>query len=481
MGKKEGKEGLSLKYKKSQFSEWYNQVIQLTGILDKRYGSKSFFVWMNYGYEIMLSIKKYWDRIFKEAGIKEMYFPLLVPVKYCEKNPDWWNGFKEQAFWVKGSGEKNWDHILRPTGEPAMYPMFSIWIRSYNDLPFRIYENVSSFRYETKHTRPMIRDREITLWHEIHTAHATKSDAEKEVKLHVKLYDMIWEKCALYPLRVNKPKWEIFPGAVGAIEYYNLMPSGKVLENGSINNLGQAYSKKFDIKFIDKDGKKKYVWQVCTGNGARLLAAVIGVHGDDKGLIIPPEIAPIQIIIVPIYNNKTKNMVVKKSKDLHDRLSKEFKVEIDLRDDVTPGSKFYDWELRGVPLRVEIGPKEMESKCVTVVRRDTGEKSIVKEGEILKKLKEILSDIQDNLLKRAKKMLESSIKTAKNKKEIRNVLDKKSIAKVYWCGSGECWDKIKEMGEGIELFGTDLKKATFGKCIICKKKTDTIGYVANTY
>jgi len=176
MEKREGKEGLSLKYRKSQFSEWYNQILQLAGIIDKRYGSKSFFVWMNYGYEIMLNIKRYWDKLFRDVGIKEMYFPLFVPIKYCEKNLDWWEGFKDQAFWVKGAGEKDWDHILRPTGEPAMYPMFSIWIRSYNDLPFRIYENVSSFRYETKHTRPIIRDREITLWHEIHTAHATKDE-----------------------------------------------------------------------------------------------------------------------------------------------------------------------------------------------------------------------------------------------------------------------------------------------------------------
>jgi len=471
-------EGISAK-KTVGFSEWYNQVVSTAEILDKRYDVKGLNVWMNYGYEIMLSIKNFWDSLFKKHGIKEMYFPLIVPEKYCEQNPSWWEGFKEQAYWVRSSGEEKATHILRPTGEPAMYPMFSIWIRSHRDLPFRIYETVSSFRYETKHTRPLIRDREITLWHEIHTAHESRDDAEKEAKLHQKLYDEIWKKCALQPLRVIKPKWEIFPGAVGAVEYYSYMPNGKMMENGSVNNLGQAYSKKFNIRFRDKNKKEKHVWQLCTGNGARLLAAIIGVHGDDKGMIIPPEIAPVQVVIVPIYSNKTKNKVIARAKQLQERLP--FRTEIDIRDEFTPGWKFNYWEMKGIPIRIEFGEKEIKEKTATLVRRDNGKKEKISEKAMIGRIANSLECIQKKLLESSKKQLESSIVLAKDKKGIKEAVSKGKVAKIYWCGSEKCWDTIKEIEEGIELFGTDLKRAKKGKCVITSKPTDIIGYVANTY
>lgn len=484
-GKRQGSEkkgetkGLTVK--KNKFSEWYSQILPLAEITDKRYEVKGCNVWLNYGYEIMLNIKKYWDRIFRESGIKEMYFPLLVPENYCERNPSWWEGFRNQAYWVKIPGEAE-KYILRPTGEPAMYPMFSLWIRSHKDLPFRIYETVSSFRYETKHTRPMIRDREITVWHEIHTVHASKKEAEKEVKEHIRLYDLIWRKCAIAPLRVNKPEWEIFPGAIGAIEYYNLMPGGKTLENGSINNLGQAYSKKFNIKFRDRDEKEKYGWMLCTGNGARLLSAVIAIHGDDRGLLIPPEIAPVEVAIVPIYKNDTKKLVLGKCSKLLVQLKKEgFRAELDSDEDETPGSKFYDWELKGVPIRLEIGPRDIKSKSVVLARRDTLKKEPVKETLLPEKISKTLKGIQQGMLRKSEKELKESIKSAKTMSEMKSIFMKGKIARVYWCGSGSCWDAIKETREGVELFGTDLKPSPKGRCIICGKSTATTGYVANTY
>lgn len=467
--------------KKSEFSRWYSQILHLGGIIDKRYEVKGCVVWMPYGYDIMLNIKNYWDKIFKESGIKEMYFPLIVPVKYCEQNPGWWDGFKSEAYWIKSLSEKKAEHVMRPTGEPAMYPMFSLWIRSYRDLPLRIYETVSSYRYETRHTRPLIRSREMTVWHEIHTAHATKEDAMREEKEHARLYDMIWEYCALEPLRIIKPRWEIFPGAVGAVEYYNYMPSGKALENGSINNLGQAYSKKFNIKFKDSDENEKYVWQICTGNGARLLSAVIGVHGDDRGLIIPPKIAGIQVIIVPIYETKNRKEIVKKAQSIYETLKKSgIRTEIDLREG-TPGSKFYDWEIKGVPIRLEIGPRDIKSKSVVLVRRDTKKKTQTKESYMVSEIQELLNGMQNALLNRAKSELKAAIKPAKTSGDIKSVVRDKKIAKVHWCNSDKCWDKIKDIEEGLELFGTDLKKSIKGECVICGKTTETIGYVAITY
>src|SRR3989338_1371393 len=194
--------------KMENFSKWYDQAIAAAGLIDKRYNVKGMFVWLNYGLETMKIIKDTWDGLFKKSNIKEMYFPLIIPMKYAQQNSSWFEGFKSEAFWVKTMDENNASHILRPTGEPAMYPMFSLWIRTKNDLPLRIYETVSSFRYETKHTMPIIRDREITIWHEIHTAHESKEEAEEEAKLHIKLNDQIWENLALEPLRVNKPLWE---------------------------------------------------------------------------------------------------------------------------------------------------------------------------------------------------------------------------------------------------------------------------------
>lgn len=484
--KEEGKKDLPqfLTAKKSDFSSWYNQILSLAEIIDKRYEVKGCFVWLNYGYEIMLNLKKEWDQLFKEHGLREMYFPLLVPKQYAEINTEWWEGFKEEAFWVKGLTEKEANYILRPTGEPAMYPMFKLWIRSYRDLPLRIYETVSSFRYETKHTRPIIRDREITVWYEIHTAHATRLESTKEIELHMRMIDELWKKCALVPLKVKKPSWECFPGAIGALEYYSFFPNGKALENGSFNNLGQAYAKKFDLKFKDKEGKERYVWMTCTGNGARLLVAVFAIHGDDQGLILPPTIAPLQIRLIPIYQKETKTEVIRKTKNLLVLLKKEgFRVDADLRERITPGSKFYEQELKGIPLRIEIGTQEIRKRTMVLVRRDTRKKKEIKERDLILFIKKELKDIQENLLKKAKKDLKEKIVFIREKEKVKKIIDDKKIAKVYWCGSKVCWDKIKEIKEGIELFGTSLEKVKGkkGLCLICQKEVNTQGYIATTY
>ncbi len=466
--------------RKEDLSKWYTNIVETAKLIDKRYLVKGCYVWLPYGYKAMMNIKNIWDKLFQDSGIEEMYFPLLVPIEYAKQNDQWFDGFKEEAFWVKGIDEEKANYILRPTGEPAMYPMFSLWTRTKKDLPIRIYETVSSFRYETKHTMPIIRDREITVWHEIHTVHATKEEAEKEAELHIKLNDKIWKELALEPLRVNKPKWECFPGAVGAIEYYSLISNGKAMENGSINKLGQAYAKKFNIKFKDEKGKEEYAWQVCTGNGARLLAGVILIHGDDKGLILPPKIAPIQVVITTVFNKENKEKVVKKAKEVLKSLTESgINTHLDDRE-ITIGRKFYDWEIKGVPLRVELGLKEIENKQLTLTNRLTFEKKIIKESDISKEAKIILEKIQDKLYENSKQLNKNIIVEVSNAKDISESMQNKKVAKVNWCSSEKCWIKIKEISEGIELFGTDLKQVK-GKCVICKENSDEIGYIANTY
>jgi prolyl-tRNA synthetase len=483
MGKKPSiEEPEALTAKKSDFSTWYNQILSVAGILDKRYDVKGMYVWLPYGYDIMLRLKGYWDVFFKEAGIKETYFPLIVPLSYAEINKSWFDGFKDEAFWVGGRHEKEFTHILRPTGEPAMYPMFKTWIRTHGDLPLRIYETVSSFRYETKHTRPIIRDREITMWFEIHTAHATQKEAEKEAELHKKLYSQLWDVLALPYLRMKKPAWESFPGSVGAIEDYTIMPTGKAMENGSINILGQAYAKAFDITFKDAKGKDKHVWQVCTGNGARYLAAALAVHGDDRGLVLPPKIAPIQVVVVPIYKEKDKTNVLKKARALAEHLKKEdcVRVELDERE-ITPGSKFYDWELKGVPVRLEIGPRDIQQNTVKLVRRDTGKKEDVKELQLHKHLFSLLDTIQKDMYTRANNHFKDHLIFVKKLGDIKKHVQNNNVVSGFWCGTEKCYDTIQQQDDGLDPFGTDLKNKKEGPCLVCGKKTKELLYVSNTY
>jgi len=466
--------------KKEELSEWYSQVLFLADILDDRYDVKGMAVWKPYGYKAMMNLKAIWDKLFQEAGIEECYFPLIVPLEYCEQNESWWKGFQTEGYKVIAGSEQKVQGVIRPTGEPAMYPMYAKWIRSKSDLPIRFYETVNSYRYETKHTRPLIRTREITVWHEIHTAHATKEDAEKEFQLHMKLWDQMWNDMALPILKVKKPQWECFPGAVGAVEYYSTTQTGRVMENGSVNNLGQAYAKKFNIKFKDENEQDQYVWQLCTGNGARLLGGAFLVHGDDKGLIMPPKIAPIKAVIVPIIFKGKEEIVTKKSEELFKKLKKYHEIKLDDRDK-TPGEKYYEWEIKGVPVRIEIGPKDIEKDQVVLVRRDTGKKTFVKNSEVKEELSKLLEEIQENLLQKATNMLNEQLTYTESLEEIKTNLNNNKISVVHWCNNEKCYDEISKVEEGIEGFGTDLKEDEEGKCVVCGKITKTKLYVSKTY
>jgi prolyl-tRNA synthetase len=257
------------------------------------------------------------------------------------------------------------------------------------------------------------------------------------------------------------------------------MPNGKVMENGSLNNLGQAYSKKFNIKFADENGKEKYVWQTCTGNGERYLASVISEHGDDSGLVIPPSIAPIQIAIVPIYSEKNKAIVMKKAEEIKVKL-KDYRVEIDARE-ISPGKKFYDSELKGIPIRIELGEKEIKDKNITLSIRPTKTKIKIAEKDLVSEIEKNLDRVQAMLLENSKKRLNDAITEVAKINELAKIVNSGHIAKVYWCESGECFDKIKALGEGLDLFGSDLKKHKEGKCMVCGNKTSNIAYIGNSY
>jgi len=470
---------------KSNFISWYNAVLRLAEIADRRYPVKGTFVWMPYGLKIMKNLVNEWNRLFQENGIEEVYFPLFVPMEFAQKNKEWFEGFKENIYSAVPLVSKKEEErlILRPTGEPAMYPMFQLWIKD-GKLPIKIYQTVSSFRYEGKTTHTMIRDREITFWYEIHTVHKTKEEAEEEFKKHIQLNDHIWKTILnIPPIKVEKPKYEIFPGAVSAVEYYSIMPDGRLLENGSVNNLGQAYAKKFDLFYVDEKGRKNYCWQLCTGNGARYLVAVVSLHGDERGLVLPPKIAPIQVVIIPILEKTTTKKALEESEKVAEFLNQNnIRAYVDAREDVTSGEKFYIWDIKGVPLRIEIGKREISENYYTVFRRDTKERYKVEKSSLLSFLSSCLTkEIPRNLFTKVLNFYGTKIRYFDKIDKVLEWIEKGNVAKVNWCGREKCYKDIISLQEGIEPIGDLQEEKREGKCIICGKETNSLTLLGRTY
>jgi len=460
---------------KESFIEWYNSLLQLAEIVDRRYPVKGTFIWMPYGLKIMRKLVEIWDSIFKENGIEEVYFPLFVPIEFAKINVEWFEGFKADAFYLEGENA-----ILRPTGEPAMYPIFKYWIME-GRLPIKIYQTVSSFRNEGKTTHTMIRDREITFWHEIHTVHKTREEAIEEMERHKKIYEYIWKEILnIPPICVEKPKYEFFPGAESAYEFYTILPNGRLLENGSVNNLGQAYARKFDLFYTDEKGNRQYVWQVCTGNGARFIVAVIALHGDERGLVLPPKIAPIKVVIITIP--KEGEDYLREADELKDRLNNVGIETIVDKSEKTPGEKFNIWDIKGVPIRIEIGDKELRGGFYTVYRRDLKERIKVDKDEIERLLRHLLyEEIPKNLYKRVESIYAQKIKYFENLEEAKRWVEEGNVAKVCWCGKELCFQGIKNLGASIEAIGFLTGENRSGKCIVCGESTDRLTLFGKTY
>ncbi len=465
-----------MEFPKENFSEWYNEVVEVAGLVDKRYPVKGMHIWRPYGWKIMQNIDNYFREIFSEYGHDEVNFPLLVPETEFKKEAEHIRGFEDEVFWVTHGGLNPLEVklLLRPTSETAMYPMFSLWIRSHADLPLRIFQIVNIFRYETKQTRTFIRMREVHFF-EAHTAHESYEDAERQIEEDIEIWKKIAEKLALPYRIVKKAEWDKFPGAIYSLGVETVMPSGRTLQIATFHQYGQNFSKPYGIEYLKENGEHEYVYQTTFGMSERLLGAIVGIHGDDRGLILPPEIAPIQVVIVPIVTKK-KEEILKEAKKIKEEL-KEFRVHLDDRDNYTPGYKFYDWELRGVPLRLEIGPRDMEKKQVVLVRRDTREKIIVSREEYGEKIRELLGEIQKNLKEKAEAEMRGRIKRVGSIEEIKM---NNAVSEVHWCGSEECGAKIEELTEK-KIIGSPVHEKESGKCVICGKETDNFAYVAKPY
>ncbi|MBU2634044.1 MAG: proline--tRNA ligase [Nanoarchaeota archaeon] len=477
----EKQKGITVK-KEDNFSEWYSQVLDKAEITDLRYNVKGFVVIRPLGAMILENMYQLYEKEMQKKNHKPSFFPTVIPEKNFKKESSHVKGFYPEVFWLeKIKGE---DRLaLRPTSETAMYQMYSLWIRSWRDLPLKIYQRGQVFRYETKATRPLIRGREF-YWIEGHDCFETKEEAEAQVQEDISITEKVMHQEFGIPfLPMKRPSWDTFAGAVYTIGSDVLMPDGKVIQQPSTHFLGQNFSKAFDVKFKTREDSEDYVWQTCYGPApSRILASVISIHGDDKGLIIPFTISPIQVIIIPIYNTKNKTKIIKKSKEIKKELEKlNIKTEIDLSEK-RPGEKYNYWELKGVPFRIEIGEKELNQNKVFLFTRATGKKEFTDINNIQKLGKEY----DFNLLIKAEKSMKGKIINCKTKNDIKKVLKDKKIARVNFCSinkEGEkCAEKIeKEVGAEVRGILANKNEKPSGNCIICNKKATNIVYIAKSY
>jgi prolyl-tRNA synthetase len=479
-------EGITVK-KEENFSEWYTQVVQKAELADIRYNVKGFLVHMPWSVRIMKKMRDFFEKELERKGHEPVWFPAVIPESFLKKEKQHAE-FSANVFWITEAGE-NFEKLeeklaLRPTSETAMYTMFSLWIRSWRDLPLKTYQSCQVWRYESV-TRPFIRGREF-YWIEGHDVFATEEEALEQVKEDMETTENVMHrKCAVPFLFFKRPEHDKFKGAVSTFAADSIMPDGKAIQLPSTHFLGQNFSKAFDIKFVDKDGKTKYAWQTCYGPAFwRILGALIAIHGDNKGLVLPPEIAPIHVVIVPILGKDDKKVMEKAEKVEKVLRENEFEVYFDKRKEYTPGWKYNYWELKGVPVRIEIGPIDVKKKQVVVARRDTGGKLVVKDRQLVKSLRKLLDEIQSNLIKKADKFFKENLHEAKDFETLKKILEEKGgFVKVNWCGSKECADYIKAETEGGTIRGTlfGKKEKVFGSCIWCKKEAKQVVYVAKSY
>jgi prolyl-tRNA synthetase len=471
--------------KNEDFSEWYTQVVMKAELAD--YSSmKGFMVLRPYGYSIWEQIRNYLDRKLKDANHSNAYFPLLIPEGFLKREAEHFEGFTPEVFWVTHAGNNQLPERLaiRPTSETIIYDAYSRWVRSWRDLPLLINAWNSVLRAEITATRPFIRTSEF-LWQEGHTVHATREDADREVMLILEFYrQLIEEQLAVPVITGYKTEREKFVGALYTTTLEAMMPDGKALQMGTSHNLGQNFSKPFEIKYLGKDEQSHYAWTTSWGVSWRLISAMIMLHGDNKGLIVPPRIAPVQIVIIPIYYKEGDNKTItEKIRQIGDLLTKSgFAVHTDSREQYTPGWKFNEWELKGVPLRLEIGPKDIEKHQVTVVRRDNSQKDAVSEDHLITQITSCLDDIQASLLRRAKASLDSFVSECHDYDEFKIMLEKHGgFIRSCWCGNSECEDQIKaETGATIRAVPF-ADESVFSNCVHCGKPAVKVVYFARAY
>ena len=460
-------------------------MITKADLVDIRYGVQGFIVHKPWAVKVIRQIYRMFEEELERTGHEPVLFPLVIPEDYLEKEKEHVEGFKPEVFWVTEAGSEKLERrlALRPTSETAFYSMYALWIQSWRDLPLKLYQSVAVYRYE-KATRPFIRGREF-LWIEAHCAFATREEALRQIREDMEnTRKVVWEKLAIPFLFLRRPQWDKFAGAEDTYAADTILPDGRVLQISSTHDLGQRFAKAFGVTFMREDGSRDYVWQTCYGPGVwRIVAALIAVHGDDKGLVLPFEVAPIQVVIIPIYYGDEKDSVIGKSRLIEGRLKEAgYRTYLDLRDR-TPGWKFNDWELKGVPVRVEVGRREVEGGYVTIFRRDTRSRIKVDDSNLLSVIQRLATEILDNMKKRAREYFESRIVEARSREEVLSAVKEGKMVRMPFCGREACAEDMRLNADGVRVRGTELdsSEGNYGACAWCGKPARYIVYAARAY
>jgi prolyl-tRNA synthetase len=462
------------------FDRWYTDVI-LRGELADYSPVKGCMIIRPYGYEIWERIQLFLDGKFKELGVKNAYFPLFIPNSFLTREKEHVEGFSPQLAVVTiGGGEKlNEPLVVRPTSETIMYDTYSRWIQSWRDLPLLINLWNNVVRWE-KRTYLFLRTTEF-LWQEGHTAHAKFDEADKFARTILDIYQKFDEEVLGIPVIIGKKsESEKFPGASITYSLEALMPDGRAIQMGTSHHLGDNFAKAFNIRYLDKEGHEQYVWQTSWAETTRVIGALIMNHGDDQGLVLPPNIAPIQIVIVPINNDSELIDYVSKIKS---ELQKEnIRIYIDSRNEKTIGWKFNEWELKGVPVRIEVGKREKENGELTVVRRDTYEKIKVQRSTLKTDIIKMLKMVQQNLFEKSRKFREENTHKVDSFEEFKKIMsEKKGFLQAYWCENKDCEAKIKtETKASTRILPLNAIEEK-GNCIYCGKEAKHIWYFAQAY
>lgn len=463
----------------TDFAQWYTDVVKKAELID--YTSvKGCMVIKPAGYAIWENIQKNLDAMFKETGVQNVYLPMFIPESLLEKEKDHVEGFAPEVAWVTHGGLNPLPERLcvRPTSETLFCDFYKNDIQSYRDLP-KVYNQWCSVVRWEKETRPFLRSREF-LWQEGHTAHATFEEAEERTIQMLNVYARFCEEILAIPvIKGRKTDKEKFAGAEATYTIESLMHDGKALQSGTSHNFGDGFAKAFGIQFADKDNKLKYVYQTSWGMTTRMIGAIIMVHGDDSGLVLPPRIAPTQVMIIPIQQKKEG--VLEKAYELRDLLKSNFSVKVD-DSDKSPGWKFSEQEMRGIPVRVEIGPKDIEAGRCVICRRDTREKIETPLEALSEKLSEVLETMQKEMLERARKHRDAHTYTAKNMDEFEKIFNEKAgFVKAMWCGEQACEDAIKEKLSVTSRCIPFEEEHIADTCVCCGKPAKKMVYWGRAY
>lgn len=473
------KKGITAK-KEENFSEWYTQVILKSEMMD--YTSVSgCMVYRPLAYEIWQKVKREVDKRFKKIGIRNCYFPVFIPEHLLEKEAEHFKGFSPEVAWVTHAGDSELGERLaiRPTSETIMYETYSKWIRSWRDLPLRRNQWNNVVRWEFKDPTPFLRTREF-LWCEGHNVYEDKEGALEDRDKVLKAFNEVNEEFLALPgIMGRKSQNEKFAGAVNSYSIEHMLPDGKVIQGPDYHYDGTNFAEAFDITFLDENEEERYAHQTTYAVSTRQLGIMVIMHSDNKGLVLPPKVAPIKTVIIPIRGEDNPE-VLEKAEEIHERLEDS---KLDDREEYTPGWKFNQWEMKGVPLRIEIGPNEVEEGKLTLVRRDNEERIEVEEGELEEKVEELLEDIQDNLFQKAKELLEGNIHETDSYKKMKKIIEeKRGLVKAPFCGNPECEERIKD-ASGIKVSNIPFRydEPEGEECIGCDREATCYAHFAKSY